>query len=405
MRGGVKHQQVNGDILNGPTRRAACPHFASSLQNAAPRSPAFRATVRHGGRCLTHGNSCNFGSEQPAGRSCEFDDRVVRATFARESMRRVFSAAILTAAVACIGAALAQTYPPRPIKIVVPLAPGGATDILARLLAQQIGRANGPTMVIENRPGAGGVIGSEAVARATPDGGTLLLTANSILITPHLRKLNYDPLSSFEPICFLVRLPFVIIVNSASPYRTLADLIDGAHAKPGELTLAASGPATSTHIAVEMLKRAANVNMTFVPYPGAAPAVNALLGQHVTAALVDYAGVAEHLKAGTLRALATGSRTRIESSPDVPTVAESGYRDYEEDLWDGVLAPAKTPDATAVRLAQLFTAALQAPETRSRLVAQGFFPTGTCGADFGAFIRKQYEEYGRNIRDANIKAE
>jgi tripartite-type tricarboxylate transporter receptor subunit TctC len=166
--------------------------------------------------------------------------------------RRAFTLVILVI-VSCLDLvtpASAQTFPSRPIKIVVPVAPGGATDILARLLAQQIGRANGPIMVIENRPGAGGVVGTEAVARATPDGGTLLLNTNSILITPHLRKLNYDPLSSFEPICFLVRLPFVIMVNSASPYRTLANLIDGAHAKPGELTLAASGPATATHIAV-----------------------------------------------------------------------------------------------------------------------------------------------------------
>jgi tripartite-type tricarboxylate transporter receptor subunit TctC len=323
--------------------------------------------------------------------------------------RRQFPQFVGVAAAAVVLVALcahvARSQTTRTIKIVVPVAPGGATDILARLLAQQIGRAKGPTIVIENRPGAGSVIGTEAVARATPDGGTLLINSNSILIAPHLRKLSYEPLSSFEPICLLVRLPFVVIVNTASPYATLADLIGAAHAKPGQLTLAGAGPATIPHIAVEMLKRAAKVNMVFVPYPGAAPAVNALLGQHVTAALVDYAGVAEHLKARKLRALATGSRDRIESSPEVPTVAESGYKDYEEDLWYGVLAPAKTPEAMISQLTGWFTAALQAPETNSKLVAQGFHPVGTCGADFAAHMRKQYDDYGRIVREANIKTE
>jgi tripartite-type tricarboxylate transporter receptor subunit TctC len=293
----------------------------------------------------------------------------------------------------------------RTIKIVVNVSPGGGTDIVARLLAEQIRRARGPAMLIENRPGAGGVIGTEAVSRAAPDGNTLLITANSFVVSPLVRKINYDPLTSFEPICNLVSLPMVIVVNSASPYRTLADLLDAARAKPGDLTLASSGPAGVPHIAVEMLKRAANVNMTYVPYPGAAPAVNALLGEHLTSALVDYAGVAEQLKAGKLRALATGSRTRIELLPEVPTASESGYTDYEADLWIGVLAPAKTPKETVSQLAGWFTAAIHVAEVKAKLVAQGYIPVGTCGADFAALLRKQYDDYGRVIRDANIKVE
>jgi tripartite-type tricarboxylate transporter receptor subunit TctC len=161
----------------------------------------------------------------------------------------------------------------RSIKIVVPYAPGGGNDIVARLLGEQIGRMQGATMLIENRAGAGAVIGTEAVSRAAPDGNTVLLSTSDFIITPHLRKLNYDPLTSFEPICYLVIQPLVVVVNEASPYGTLADLLDAARAKPGELTLASNGPATFYHIAFETLKRAAKVDMIFVPYPGVAPAV------------------------------------------------------------------------------------------------------------------------------------
>jgi tripartite-type tricarboxylate transporter receptor subunit TctC len=293
----------------------------------------------------------------------------------------------------------------RTLKLVVPYAPGGGVDILARLLAEQIGRAQGPTMLIENRPGASAVIGTEAVSRAMPDGNTLLTISSDFVITPHLRKLNYNPLTSFEPICYLVSLPNVIIVNSASPYRTLADLLNAARDKPGDLTVATTGPGGVQHLAVEMLKRVARVDMTFVAYPGAAPAVNALLGQHVTSVIATLPNVSEHLEAGKLRALAIASRTRIGSLPELPTVAESGYEGYEADVWYAVVAPAKTPKETVSQLADWFTAALQAPEIKPKLVVQGFVPVGMCGADFAALLRKQYDDFGRVIRDANMKAE
>jgi tripartite-type tricarboxylate transporter receptor subunit TctC len=300
-------------------------------------------------------------------------------------------------------ALLAQTT--GTIKIVVPYPPGGGPDILARLLADQIGRARGPTMVIENRPGAGTGIATEAAARAAPDGNTVLFADSNFVIIPHFRKLNYDPRTSFEPICQLVSSPQVLVVNSASPYHTLADLLNGAHAKPGELTLASVGPASLPQIGFEMLKQAANVDITFVPYPGVAAAVNALLGGHVTSVFSSYASLAEQVKVGALRALATATRTRIEPLPDVPTGVEAGYKNYEADLWDGVVAPAKTPKDVIAKLAGWFAAALREPETKRKLVTQGLFPVGTCGADFGALIRRQYDEYGRVIREANLKAE
>ena len=293
----------------------------------------------------------------------------------------------------------------RTIKIVVPFAAGGGADILARLLAEQIGRLQGLTIVVENRPGAGTAIGTEAVARANPDGNTVLIMNNSLVINPHLRKLNYHPLTSFESICSLVQSPQVIVVNSASPYRTLADLLDAARAKPGELTLASIGPASTLHIAFEMLKLAANVNMIFVPYSGTAPSINALLGQHVTSVFSSYTAVSEQLTAGKLRALATASRSRAQPLPDVPTIAESGYKGIEADLWYGLFAPAKMPKETVSQLADWFKAAVQAPEVQPKLAAQGLYSVGICGAEFAAFVRGQYDEYGRVIREANIKVE
>jgi tripartite-type tricarboxylate transporter receptor subunit TctC len=277
--------------------------------------------------------------------------------------RRFLHLVGLAAAVAVLSITLsshgAWSQTARTIKVVVPFSPGGLVDFVARVFAEQVGRAQGQTVLIENRPGAGGAIGAEAVSRAAPDGNTLLMAFPDLLIASHLRKLNYDLLTSFEPICNVASYPTVIAVNSASPYRTLADLLDAARAKPGELALASIGPATAYQIAIESLKRAVKVDMTFIPYPGGAPALNALLGEHVTSLFLSYSTMAEQLKAGKLRALATWSRTRIESLPEVPTVAESGYKDYEMDEWNGVLAPARTPKNAVSQRAEWFTAALQ----------------------------------------------
>lgn len=291
------------------------------------------------------------------------------------------------------------------IKIVVPLAPGGGADILARLLADQIGRTQTASVVVENRAGAGSVIGTEAVSRAAPDGGTLLINTPNLLIAAHLRKLSYDPLTSFEPICKLVNSPTVVAVNVASPYRTLADLVNAARLHPGDLTLASVGPATTLHIASEKFERATQVDMTYVPFPGSGPTANALLGNHVTAIFAEYPAVAEQIKAGRLRGLATGSRTRIAPLPDLPTIAESGYQGFEAEVWWGVFAPASTPAEIISRLAATFTAAIQAPEVKAKLATLGFYPVGMCAADFAADLRRQYDEYGQIIREAKIKTE
>jgi tripartite-type tricarboxylate transporter receptor subunit TctC len=243
------------------------------------------------------------------------------------------------------------------------------------------------------------------VARAAPDANTLVINGNSLVINPHLRKVNYDPLTSFEPVCYLVSSPQVYVVSPDSPYRTLNDLISAARAKPGELTLASVGPATTQHIGFEQLKHAANINLTYVPFGGGAPAMNALLGGHVAAVFGNYSEAVEHIKAGKLRVLASASRTRIEPLPDVPTVAELGFKDYDVEVWFGILAPAKTAKDATAQLASWFTAAMQGPDVKPKLVNLGLYPVGMCNADFGVHIRKQFDEYGRIIRDANIKAE
>jgi tripartite-type tricarboxylate transporter receptor subunit TctC len=293
----------------------------------------------------------------------------------------------------------------RTVRFVVPYPAGSPSDVLARILAEQISQARGVTMVVENRPGASGTIGIEAVARAIPDGNTVLSVSPPFVIDPHLRNTTYDPLTSFEPICQLTNAPMVLAVGEDAPYRRLSDLFDAARKRPDALTLAGVGPASSVHIGFAVLARAAGVKMTFVPYPGPAPAVNALLGGHVTSVLVPYAAAAGLLTTGKLRALATSSQTRIKALPEVPTVAESGFSGFDMDIWFGVVAPARTPKEVAARLAEWFAAALQAPNVKMQIAAQGLVPVGVCGVKFASVIRRQFEDYGRAIRDANVAVE
>jgi tripartite-type tricarboxylate transporter receptor subunit TctC len=293
----------------------------------------------------------------------------------------------------------------RIIRIVLTVPPGGSIDLLARLLADHVSSTKGPSIIIESRPGGGGVIAAEAVARAAPDGNTLLVNNNGIIINSILRKVHYDPHASFEPICYLVTSPQVIGVNSASPYRTLAELVDAARAKPGELSIASVGPNTTQHLGIERFKRLAQANLTYVPYPGGAPALNALLGAHVTAAVLNWSEVGEQITSGKVRALATMALQRIEPMPDLPTVSESGYKDFEADVWFGLAAPAKVPKETVSQLIDWFRAALLAPEVRAKLTTQALYPQPKCGADFAAYLRRQSDLFTELIRELNIKTE
>ena len=301
------------------------------------------------------------------------------------------------------GSTLAQNG--RTVRLVIPFPPGGSADILGRLLGQQVSQTNGVNIVVENRPGAGTVIATDYVSRATPDGNTVLMVSNSFVVNPHIRKLNYDVFTSFAPVAQLVTSPQVIVVNSSSPYRSLKDLVDAAHAKPGELTMAAVGPATTQHIGYEQLRRVANLDMTYIPFPGNAPAITSLLGDHVTAVFANYSEAFEQLNAGKLRALFTTSRTRIAPLPDVPTVAELGYKNFEVEVWFGLVVPTGTPPDAVKQLGDWFTAAMKVPEVNARMKVLGLYPVEASVADFVALLHRRSDEYAKIIKEAGIKGE
>jgi tripartite-type tricarboxylate transporter receptor subunit TctC len=297
----------------------------------------------------------------------------------------------------------ARSQSGRTIRLIVPASPGASTDMVARLSADHMSRTQGVTAVVENRPGANGMIGVDAVSRAAPDGNTLLVTSNTYLLDDLLRKPNYSPIESFDPVCYLVGTPAVLVVNSESPYRTLADLVAAARAKPGDLSLAAVGPGSTFQLGMIEFTRRAGISMTYVPYPGSAPAVTAIVGNHVTSAISGYAVVVEQIRAGKLRALAAATLQRIEPQPDLPTFDESGFKGLVMDNFFGVVAPAKTPKDTLAQLASWFTAAIEAPESKAKLAAQYLYAGGPCGEAYGALLRERHDQYGQLVRDANIK--
>jgi tripartite-type tricarboxylate transporter receptor subunit TctC len=320
-------------------------------------------------------------------------------------LRRGRGAAALAAAIVFVLTAVAWSQTGAKIRLILPFPPGGPADAMIRIVAEQIGAAGGPAMVVESHPGAGTEIGTEVVSRAAPDGNTLAIISNSFVVLPHLRKLNYDPLTDFEPVCELASSPPLIVVGNESPYHTLADLIDAARAKPGTLTLASLGPATASQMAFEILKREAKADMTFIPFSGYTLAIQALLGKQVTAALADLSSLQGQMQSGKLRALATTARARVATLPDVPTAIELGYKSVEAEFFGAVIAPAKTPKQTMDQLIGWFKTAIAEPKVKERFAALGFFPRGRCGADFGPVLRKDYDDYGRIIREANIKFE
>ena len=291
----------------------------------------------------------------------------------------------------------------RTIRLILPFPPGGPADVMARVVAQQIGTSGGPSMVVESRPGAGSEIGTEYVSRAAADGNTLLIMSPSFVVLPHVRKLNYDPLTDFAPICELATFPPLIVVNGDSPYHTLNEFIDAARARPGALTYGTIGPDTASQIAFEMLKQAAMVDITFVPFTGYSPAIQALMAHQMTAAQADLTTLQGQLQTGTLRALATTAAARVPVLPNVPTVIELGYKDVEAEFYIGVVTPAKTPQATISQTIRWFSDAIKAPEIKAKIASLGFVRGGQCGADFGAIIRKDYDNYGRTIREAHLQ--
>jgi len=273
------------------------------------------------------------------------------------------------------------------------------------MVAGKWAQLHGVATVIENRPGAATVLGVEAASRAAPDGNTLGMVANSFIIHPNFKKLSYDPLTSFEPVCLLANSPQVIVVNSASRYKTLTEWLGAARARPGELSHDSVGPASPQHIAFEQLKLLAKVNVTFVPFNGNTPALNALLGGHVGSVMSNYSEAAELVGAGKLRALAVASAKRVDGWPNVPTIAEQGFKDYAVEAWYGFVAPAKTPKDKVAELSKWCAEAMLAPELKAKWDLQGLSPVASSADAFGAHLRQQSADYTRVIREANIKGE
>lgn len=325
-------------------------------------------------------------------------------SFRTAGLKRLAVAALSTLA---IGTALAQSYPSKPITLVVPFAAGGAADALARVLGQSISPKLGQPVVVDAKAGAGGTIGAAVVARAPADGHTLLLVTAGHAGTGALYdKLPFHPVKDFAPVIGLATSPVVIAVNANSKFHTLQDLVNEARANPGKLNCAGGGGgATVTNLAFELLKSELKLDITAVPYRGSGPAITALLGGEIDCDSDAVASLVPHIAAGKLRALAVTSGTRSAILPTVPTVAESMLPGFEGAAWYGILAPKGTPQPVVDRLQKEFKAALADPQVQERLKALGAVPQGSSPAEFGAYVASEAERWGGVIRKLGLKAD
>ena len=309
-------------------------------------------------------------------------------------------------ALAC-GAACAQSYPDRPVKVIVPFTPGSATDILGRLTSEQLAKHLGRPFVVENRPGAGGIPGTEAAKNAPPDGYTLIMcTSGPFGINPAIySKLPYDPVRDFEPIASLGLTPQAIVVGAQQPYRTLAELVAAAKAKPGEIAYASLGVGTTSHLTMEAFQSAAGIKLNHVPFKGTSDAQAQILGGNVPMMSDTISGVLAQVKGGKLRALGVAIPQRSRHLPEVPTVAEQGFAGFESVGWIGLCAPARTPAAVLDRLDAGVRAMLADAAVKERLDALAFEPAGQTRAAFAEFMKAEIAKWTKVARAAGAKAD
>ena len=305
-------------------------------------------------------------------------------------------AAVSASFIAC--AALAQPYPSRPVRVVVPFAPGGPNDIIVRLLTPKLGETLGQAFVVENRAGAGGNIGTDYVAKSVADGYTLLSVGpGSLIINPLIGKVGYDTGRDFAPITLMARAPNALVAHPSLPARSVAELIALARSKPGAINYASGGNGSTPHLAAALFASMAGVELTHVPYKGTAPATADLVGGQVQIAFLGIPAVLPYAKSGRLRVLAVTGRRRSPELPDVPTVDESGVPGYEVSPWYGLLAPAATPGAIVERLALEATRIVRAPETREKLALAGAEAAGSTPEEFAAVIRADTATWSRIV--------
>jgi tripartite-type tricarboxylate transporter receptor subunit TctC len=317
---------------------------------------------------------------------------------------RIFAAAAAIAAAG--GAVSAQSpFPSKPVHIFVPYAAGGAVDILSRTLGDVVSRQWGQTVVIENRPGAGGLIASQALVASPPDGYTLIVVASGHPTNPFLYpKIPYDTFKDFTPISLLASSPNILLVRADSPFKTLGDMIAEARAKPGSLSFAHAGTGTSTHLAGELLKNLAKIDLNAVPYKGGAPSINDLLGGQIPMSFNNGPESVGQLESGALRALAVTTAKRASFLPDVPAMAET-VPGYDTEVWWGLLGPAGMPADLVAKLSHDFVAALNTDSVRERLTKLGAAPIGSSPQAFDARIHADYEKWGPIIKAAGIRSE
>jgi tripartite-type tricarboxylate transporter receptor subunit TctC len=323
-------------------------------------------------------------------------------------MRRVLCA--LCAAVFLVASAgvLAQEYPQRAVRIIVPYPPGSGTDIVARLLGQRVGESWGQPMVVENRPGAGAIVGVEAVAKAAPDGYTIgIADTGPLAINPALYpKLPYDPLRDFAPVIEVAKLPFMLVAHPSLGVSSIAELIAAAKREPGRINYASVGNGSGVHLASELFKKRAGIDLVHIPYKGSAPALNDVLAGTTPVMFVNLLSGMPHVKSGRLRALAVAGPARLRALPDVPTIGEAGVPGYEFQAWFGVIAPVATPAPIVERLNAEFRRVLSLADIRDRLLNEGGMqPVGGGAEQFAALIASEKERWGKLVRETGARVD
>ena len=319
-------------------------------------------------------------------------------------MKTVLSwvAAVVAGVLATSG--LAETYPSKPVRLIVPFAPGGGTDIIARLVAQQLGQSWGQTVVVDNRGGGGGTIGTKLATESTPDGYTMVLCSLGVSYAPALYpKLPFDPLKDLAPISRVAQQPFVYVVVPALGANSMKDLIAMAKAKPGTIRYGSGGAGGSSHLGTELLKVMAGIDMQHIPYKGTGPALNAMLGGEIQVQLIGISSVVPHLKSGRMKALAVSGAKRSAAAPDVPTVAESGVPGYAFDVWYGMLFPARVSRTLVRKVSADINSALKSPALAQRFPALGVEAAGTTPEEFARILRSEIAKWRKVVKEANIR--
>jgi len=299
----------------------------------------------------------------------------------------------------------AQQYPTKPVRIIVPFAPGGGSDFIARFMAQRLTETLGSQVIVENKPGAGGVLGIELGVKAPPDGYTLTLIASSYTVNPSVYKLNFDPVSDVTPIIQLSQGPLLVVVNPSVPVKTIKELIALAKSKPGEVTFASSGQGSVIHLATELFNTMAGTKMNHIPYKGTGPALTDTLAGQTNVFFSSTANAMPHVKAGKLRAVAVTTAKRIPALPEVPTVAESGVAGYDVVLWHGLIGPKGLPRAVVDRINGEVTKSLKLKETAEQLQNDGVAPAGGTPEQFAAQIKLEIGIWRKVAAAAGVKAE